>query len=96
MRKIENLQELRQTLSIIEELRRISRSLHTLDENACNYGLTPRQEKREESLKRKAQDLASRLGLFVYHQGDPRGVSLYLLEDEKEKESNYYNGLAIY
>ena len=82
------------------ELRRISKSLHGLSENACNYGLTPRQEKREKNLEKQAEKLADELGFQVYFQGDPRGCALYLLPkgmSREEIESNYPSkGFAVY
>lgn len=95
MIKITNVRELKQTLYIIEDLQKISKRLHTQDENACNYGLTPRQETRVKNLKQKAQELAQKLGLHAYHQGDPRGCSLYLVENTKDIEQYYPNGIAI-
>ena len=77
------------------ELKRIAHSLHRLDENACNYGLTSRQEKRVEKLEKRADDIANSIGLFTYHQGDPRGCSLYLVTKDMDG-SNYNRGIAIY
>ena len=74
------------------QLQKISRQLHTLDEASCNWGLTPRQEKREENLEAKAELIAGEHGLKAYHQGDPRGWSLYLLKPE---ETDYSQGIAV-
>ena len=76
-----------------DELRRIAKTIHTLDENACNYGLTPRQETRQANLMKRAGVLASELGLQAYHQGDPRGCSLYLVENMQDDD--YTQGVAI-
>ena len=73
-------------------LQRISHRLHQLDENACNYGLTPRQEKRVERLEEQAQAIAQKFHLTAYHQSDPRGWSLYLTPPNT---SQYTDGLAI-
>ena len=78
-----------------KELKRISHSLNRLDVNACNYGLTPRQEKRVEKLEARAEVIAKSLGLKSYHQGDPRGCSLYLI-DKTMDNTTYYRGIAIY
>lgn len=59
-------------------LQRIARSLARLDEHSCNYGLSERQEKREERLEARATEIAKRHHLKVYRQGDPRGWPLYL------------------
>jgi len=81
------------------ELRKISWSLRHLNENSCNYGLTPRQEKREENLEKKAKELGEGLGFKVYFQGDPRGCAVYLVPAEWTDEytdSHYSSGFAIY
>lgn len=64
-------------------LQAIARSLHRLDEASCNYGLTPRQEKREENLEREAMKIAEDKGWHLYRQGDPRGWPLYVWSDAK-------------
>ncbi len=64
-------------------LQAIARSLHRLNEASCNYGLTPRQEKHEETLEREAAEIAAKVeGWHVYRQGDPRGWPLYIWSDE--------------
>ena len=89
------INDLRQYTYIYKDLLRISRALTQLDTNACNYGLSARQEKRVENLEKRAQELAQEIGLKAYHQGDPRGCSLYLI-DKTMNNSNYNNGIAIY
>ena len=78
-----------------DELRRIAKTIHRLDENACNYDLTLRQETREKNLLKKAEGLAQEMGLHAYHQGDPRGCSLYLVETYKESDCDYTQGVAV-
>ena len=80
---------------LLDELRPIAKRLHTLAENDFNYGLTPRQETLEKNLIEKARKIAREHGLYAYHQGDPRGNSLYLT-DTKSDGSNYSNGVSIY
>jgi len=80
----------------MRELKKIAKSLHHLDECSCNYGLTPRQETRETNLEKKAEEIAKEMGLILYRQGDPRGCSLYLLENEEDRDSYSTKGLAIY
>jgi len=89
------INELRNYTYIYRELLRISKSLNQLATNDCNYGLTARQEKREDNLFKKAQQLAKQVGLKAYHQGDPRGCSLYLI-DKTMDDTTYNNGIAIY
>ena len=45
-----------------QKLQVISKKLHRQDENACNYGLTPRQEARVKNLMESAQKIASNCG----------------------------------
>ena len=90
--KIETLYKINYNLNW---LKKISHSLSRLDTNACNYGLTPKQEKRVERLEKKAEVLAKELGLSAYHQGDPRGCSLYLI-DKTMDNTTYNRGIAIY
>jgi hypothetical protein len=81
------------------ELRKISRSLRHCYENRCNYEITPRQEKREENLEKKAINLGAELGFKTYLQGDPRGCAVYLVPAEWTDEytdSHYSSGFAIY
>ena len=78
-----------------QELQRITRQLHRLDENSCNYGLTERQEKRQENLEREAQKIAERLGFKFYHQGDPRGLTGWLLTKDQDA-STHLDGIPIY
>lgn len=80
----------------------ISHRLHMLDEHACNYGRTEAQQKRTARLKQEAQELIEDIkpGSIAYHQGDPRGWSLYLLAPEDVKKDSdiraYYNqGLGV-
>ena len=90
---VTNLEVLRSFAGFYGELSKIARQLHRLDENACNYGLTPRQEKAELRLEAKANGVARFFGLRAYHQGDPRGGTLYLVPIEwtAEYANQYYN-----
>lgn len=81
------LRDLNFELYRIEELKKISQSLHKLAEADCNFGLTKRQETRKANLIEKAQELASEIGLTIYHQGDPRGCALYLLSQDMNKNN---------
>ena len=68
----------------LDKLLAISGRLHSLDEAACSYGLTPTQEKRVDRLENQAQEIIEEIkpGSVAYHQGDPRGWSLCLLSPE--------------
>lgn len=43
-----------------------------------------------------AQEIAAHYGLRAYHQGDPRGCSLYLCEPGDAANDNYNRGHAIF
>ena len=67
------------------ELQKVAKSLHRLNENACNHGLTERQETRQHNLFTKARSYLPATALmftsslpFVYirEQRDPRGWPL--------------------
>jgi len=90
-----NITELRQAWEILQRLEKIAYQLHHQDENACNFGLTPRQQTKVKNLEEDAEILAQELGLHAYHQGDPRGATLYLIESLEKAEINYYSGLCI-
>jgi len=70
------------TASEVVRLYAISRRLHRLDEAACNYGLNARQEAAVERLEAEAEEIAKQYGATAYHQGDPRGWSLYVVWPE--------------
>ena len=68
------------------ELQKVAKSLHRLNENACNYGLTDRQETRQCNLFTTAKDLilsgeaipyeTLKPTRFIREQRDPRGWPL--------------------
>ena len=89
------VQGLRNFAYYYEELRKISRALHYSDECACNYGLTSRQKTRRDNLMVRAGKLAGYMGLIAYHQGDPRGCSLYLVNKQILKSDNYTDGIPV-
>uniref|UniRef100_A0A6H1ZJH1 Uncharacterized protein n=1 Tax=viral metagenome TaxID=1070528 RepID=A0A6H1ZJH1_9ZZZZ len=81
----------------LRELKVISKQLSKLDVQACNVGLTDKQEMRVIKLEKLANKIAKDfLGVYAYHQGDPRGCSLYLTEKLTDQAMNYTNGVAIY
>ena len=48
---------------------------------------------REKGALRRIDALCKRLGLYYYHQGDPRGCALYV-SSEPLTNANYTNGVA--
>lgn len=79
-----------------EQLSKLAKQLHRLDEADCNYGLTERQEKRSVRLFEEADKIAQEVfGLRAYHQADPRGGTLYLVPKIKGANVNYYRGVFV-
>lgn len=95
MKNISNLRELNQAFGYHNGLKKIAAQLHRQDENACNYGLTPRQETRVNNLMNLAEEIAQHFDLHAYHQSDPRGGTLYLVESLEKADLNYHDGLYI-
>ena len=51
---------------------------------------------RQKATLTKVENLAKSKGYLAYHQGDPRGCSLYLVhESEYDPEKDYTDGFAI-
>jgi len=72
-------------------LQNLARSLHHSYENECNYGLTQRQETRERNLWAQVETLATKYGVYVQEQGDPRGWPILISKEpiEESKGSQY-------
>jgi hypothetical protein len=61
------------------ELCRFANSLNRLNEIACNFGLTERQERRKQHLQTRIKTVLERAGLVLNHfNSDPRGYAVYL------------------
>ena len=58
----------------------ISKSLRNSFEADCNYGDNPKRQRRQERLVKRAQEIAARIDLVIYVQGDPRGCALHLID----------------
>lgn len=71
----------------------ISRWLNKLDVDYCNTG--KRDEVKFEALLEEAEKICESIGLKAFHQADPRGCSLYVI-DNTMNDSNYTNGIAVY
>ena len=86
-----------EVINCYRQLLPISKSLRHSFEADCNYGDSPRREKKQTRLIARAREIAARIDLLVYVQSDPRGCSLYLIDkDEKKPSENYSAGIAIY
>ena len=75
-------------------LQKIAKTMHRLDENHCNYGLSKSQETRMKNLMKQAQEIAEIFGFSAFHQGDPRGCSLYMTDDTVTMD-NYTDGIPV-
>lgn len=74
----------------------ISGLLHRLDERRCSYPVDENKaDRREAVLMADANEIARHYGLRAYHQGDPRGCSLYLVEPGPEAERDYSRGHSV-
>lgn len=60
------------------ELLRLADRLQHYAEAACNYSLTPAQEKRVATLEARVLAICAELGLRVTFNGDPRGYAVKL------------------
>lgn len=89
-----DIRELKRVVGHIDELRKISRAVHKIDEAACNGELTTRQTNRLRRLLIRARKLAQGCGCDIYHQSDPRGVALWL-GDDKINCMNYTDYMAL-
>ena len=65
----------------VVELLAYAQRLHHYAETACNYGLTPAQEKRVTNLETKVKAICADLDLAisVKFNGDPRGYAVKLM-----------------
>ena len=95
MKTLNTIQDLRSVVYQLQELRRKARALRNLYTWACNGDLSKRQVNRQTVLETQAYVLAKQMGLTAYFQRDPRGCSLYLIDDGMDN-SNYTEGIAIY
>ena len=81
------------SLRVQRELLPISKKLSKLDEKECNGELEENEwEHKTFKLEAEAQKIADWVELEIYHQTDPRGASLYLIE---KGEKEYTNGMPI-
>ena len=73
------------------ELCRLATSLGHLNEIACNFGLTERQEQRKQNLQTRIKAVLERAGLVLNRfNSDPRGYAVYL--DLPESSYNSFGG----
>lgn len=94
------LQQYSEAIELFRRLQPLAKTIHRLDESSCNYELSKAQETRLHNLLEKATHQAAIFGMRIYHQSDPRGASLYIMDytsDWKEDYKNYNSqGIAVY
>lgn len=73
--------ELRAIAIVIDEMRKLERQVHRLNEIDCNGEMTARQEKRRDRLENRYGELARELGVYPQRQRDPRGTALRVIDD---------------
>ena len=76
-------------------LKKFAKTLHHLDEVACNQELSNRQFTRRKNIESEIVKICEILKLVPYCQTDPRGCPLYLLESEEDKNNYHSKGIAI-
>jgi hypothetical protein len=83
--------------SFAAELVRLATAIHHLCEAACNYQLSPLQEKRLENLQTRFTRLADALGFEASTGGDPRGACAFLINpDDRQEGDGWGTGWAVY
>ena len=94
----ERLTEVRKVVYVMNRLRQIERRLRGIGVRGCNGYHSESQEKRDnttqERLRDEAYELAKGIGLRFYHQTDPRGCAVYLIDDTMD-DSTYNRGIAV-
>ena len=81
----------------IDELRRIARLVHRLDEADCNSDFNPRRNKKRDKLLQAAAKIAAEeFDAVIYHHGDPRGCGLYLCDKENANNQSYTHEIALF
>lgn len=82
--------------NLYTKLLRLSYKWTKLDTEKCNGDISDIDyDTTSLEIMTKITELLSRYSIYIYHQSDPRGVSLYLGR-ERLASHNYTNGLAIY
>jgi len=89
--------ELYQVVDVHKKLVKLSNRLNRLDTQECNGELKQGEwERKTEKIENDAENLAKILDFKIYHQTDPRGCSLYLInKSETKPDLNYTSGFAV-
>jgi len=64
-------------------LQELAHKAHKFDENACNYGLTPRQQAASDKVDAEVLSIMAKYpAVNLYIQGDPRGMPIKLNSED--------------
>lgn len=80
---------------VYQKLFPIAKALNEADCDYCNDGDSDKHALLTTELMRVAEQLCSSINLKAFHQSDPRGCSLYII-DSTMNDTNYSNGQAVY
>lgn len=64
--------------SEIQDLVRLAKEYHKIQEHDCNGTKTPRMESRESNIETEIKTITTKFGLKVHFDGDPRGFCVKL------------------
>jgi len=89
--------ELKRIKADLASLRHIASKVYAIDLRECNQGISERQIARRDRLILDAAEIARPMGLVVYHQPDPRGGTLWLIDPEDGPQAGmlYMNGVNV-
>jgi len=88
------IEDINTSLWLYRRLMPIAKRISSIDLRECNHGITDRLEKKRNKLIAEAEEITEQVGLKIYHQGDPRGCSLYIIDDTMDS-TTYNRGIAI-
>ena len=89
------IEEQSATINVYNRLKPIAKKLSNLDIKSCNGDITDEKyDLQADKLMTQADGLAEQIDLIAYHQSDPRGCSLYLIDSTMD-DSTYNRGIAI-
>src|SRR5437588_11953383 len=93
------------TKNQFNSFRRLGEKIHKINEDQCNgfpdfngnwdEEAEKKAEIQEEQYKKLANDLAEKLNLYIFFQGDPRGATIYL-DTHEIQYNNYKRAQVIY
>lgn len=73
----------------IEKIRKLAMELERLNLNACNYGLSNRQETRRENIIKALTYICAGYGIGIVTQDDPRGAAFGILCKHTQRHNSW-------